>query len=92
MLKITTRVDVTGTTFELEGKLAGPWVGELEKCWEQSGVREQPITVALKSVSFIDGAGRDLLKKMCGSGADLVADGCMTKAIVAAIKGGKTDE
>ena len=92
MLKITTRVDGTGTTFELEGKLAGPWVDELEKCWQESAVRADPVTVALKSVSFIDGPGRDLLKKMCGLGAELVADGCMTKAIVAAIKRGKTDE
>jgi len=33
MLKITTRTDVTGTILELEGKLAGPWVKELEGCW-----------------------------------------------------------
>ncbi len=33
MLRITVRQEPTTTTIELEGKLAGPWVEELERCW-----------------------------------------------------------
>ena len=35
MLKITTRTDATGKIFELEGRLTGAWVQELEDCWRK---------------------------------------------------------
>jgi len=82
MLKITTRTGVTGTIFELEGKLAGPWVQELEGCWQRIVVRNQPIKVVLKAVAFIDSDGRGLLAEMHRQGAELVADEFMMKAII----------
>jgi hypothetical protein len=33
MLKITLRSEAGVLFFQLEGKLAGPWVKELERCW-----------------------------------------------------------
>lgn len=87
MLKITTQKNMTGTTFELEGKLAGPWVPELECCWERAVGVGRPVKVVLKAVTFIDDAGRELLAKMYRKGADLAGEGCMTKAIVAEIQG-----
>ena len=91
MLKITTQTDATGTTFELEGKLAGPWVQELEGCWRNAAAgSDWPIRVMLCAVTFIDEKGRDLLAEMYRHGAELVADGCMTKAIVKQIvRGGR---
>jgi predicted thioesterase len=62
----------------------GPWVGELEHCWRAIPAGEQ-ITVRLNAVSFIDDRGKTLLQAMGESGVDLVAEGCMTKAIVEAI-------
>jgi hypothetical protein len=82
MLKITTRTDPTGTSFELEGKLAGPWVKELESCWRKASNSEQSVRVLLCAVTFIDDKGRDLLVKMYRRGTELVAEGCMNKAIV----------
>ena len=82
MLKITTRTDPTGTTFELEGKLAGPWVQELEACWQEVTNSDRSVRVLLCAVTFIDDKGRDLLLKMHRHGADLVAEGCMNKAII----------
>lgn len=82
MLKITTHTDVKGTVFELEGKLAGLWVQELESCWRRELSADQPLRVMLRAVTFIDEAGRKLLVRMHRQGAGLVADGCMTKAIV----------
>ncbi|HEY7164615.1 MAG TPA: hypothetical protein VIB79_08645 [Candidatus Binatia bacterium] len=90
MLRITTRVDGTGTILDLEGKLAGPWVEELENCWKQIGVESQPLRVSLKSVTFIDSAGTTLLDKMHRKGVELQAEGCMIKAIVAEIRRGKS--
>ena len=46
------------------------------------------VTVLLKAVTFIDGAGRKLLADMHRQGAELVAEGCMMKAIVGEIKRG----
>jgi len=82
MLKITIQTDATGTVFELEGKLAGPWVQELEGCWRRAVIPEQPLRVMLKAVTFIDDAGRTLLIEMHRQGAELAAEGCMTRAIV----------
>jgi len=82
MLKITTQTDARGTVFEIEGKLTGPWVRELKSCWEQAVAPDQPVRVMLKAVTFIDDRGRRLLAEMHQRGARLVAEGCMTKAIV----------
>ena len=89
MLKITTRTDPTGTSFELEGKLAGPWVQELEDCWQKIGCSECAVRVLLCGVTFIDDKGRNLLIDMYRHGAELVAEGCMNKAIIDEIVRGK---
>ncbi len=86
MLKISTQDDGATVVFDLEGKLAGPWVGELERCWRRALVDNQRVTVVLRIVTFIDAQGRRLLTDMHRQGAALVAQGCMTKAIVEEIK------
>ncbi len=82
MLKITTQTNATGIFFEAEGKLTGPWVQELEDCWRRAAATDQPVSVILKEVTFIDDAGKGLLAKMYRQGAKLMAQGCMTRAIV----------
>ncbi len=74
-------------TFELEGKLAGPWVKELELCWRSaaSTQRIHPVRVDLSSVTFIDEEGKDLLGRIHREGAKLVATGCLNKCIVEGI-------
>jgi hypothetical protein len=82
MLKISTRTDTGGTVFELEGKLAGAWVKELEACWRERASAHHPVRAVLKAVTFVDASGRELLAEMYRQGAELVAEGCMTRAIV----------
>ena len=82
MLKITTQTGATGTIFELDGKLAGPWVQELEGCWQRIVIRDQPIKVVLRAVTFIDSEGRKLLAEMHRQGAELAAEEFMMKAII----------
>ena len=89
MLKITTQTGATGTIFELEGKLAGLWVQELEGCWQRLVIRDQPVKVVLKAVTFIDDAGRKLLAELHRQGAELAAEGFMMKAIVEEIMRGE---
>ncbi|MBI3000934.1 MAG: hypothetical protein HYY46_21155 [Deltaproteobacteria bacterium] len=89
MLRIIIQTDATGTVFELQGKLAGPWVQELAGCWRNVAAgSDRPVRVMLCAVTFIDEKGRDLLAEMYRRGAELVAEGCMTKAIVEEIRRG----
>jgi anti-anti-sigma regulatory factor len=87
MLKVTVQTDGDVIVFELEGKLAGPWVKELEQSWRTSGSTQQtcPVRVDLSSVTFIDQEGKDLLRKMYREGAKLVTTGCLNKCIVEGI-------
>jgi len=89
MLRITIQTDAIGKTLELEGRLTGPWVEELKNCWEGARKGEQEVRVVLKAVTFIDAAGKTLLRSMHRHGVKLTGDGCMTKAIVEAITGGE---
>ncbi len=82
MLKITTRTEAANVVLELEGRLRGPWVQELEGAWKRAVIINRPVKVILRAVAFIDAAGRTLLGEMHREGAELLAEGCMTKAIV----------
>ena len=87
MLKITTRRDGDQCTLEVEGKLAGPWVPELEACWQLERSRGGSICVDLHSVTFIDAEGKALLTKLHREGASLAGKGCLTRAIIADVTG-----
>ena len=88
MLKITTQIDPTRTIFELEGRLAGAWVQELQDCWRKAANSDRPVRVMVCEVTFIDDKGKALLAEMHQQGAELVAEGCMNSAIVEEIKQG----
>ena len=74
MLKITIRREGEGTVFELEGKLAGPWVDELANCFRSEKVRNTKLFVDLQNVSFIDTAGKSLLQLLHREGATLAGE------------------
>jgi hypothetical protein len=51
---------------------------------------QQPVRVVLKTVTFIDNPGKRLLAEMHRQGVKLMAEGCMTRAIVEEIvRGGR---
>ena len=85
MLRITTAEDPEAKTFLLEGKLAGPWVQELEACWRNDATGPPGRRIDLREVTFIDAAGKDLLARLHQDGAELVAVDCMTRAIIETI-------
>jgi hypothetical protein len=87
MLRITIHHDAESLTFQFEGTLVGPWVREAEACWQQT-LADQQSTIRrldLRGVTAIDAAGKGFLKSAHTQGADLVACGCLMRAIVAAI-------
>lgn len=87
MLKITTLTNAESTTLKLEGRLAGPWVQELEQCWDSlvGMMTNHPLSVDLSAVTYVDSGGKDLLKKIHRQGAKLIASGCLTSCIVSEI-------
>jgi len=89
VFKIKTQTDVTRTTFELDGRLAGPWVELLKECWRKTAGGNGRVRVLLCEVTFVDEQGKSLLADMYRHGAELEADGCMTKALVEEIKRGE---
>ena len=87
MLRIYVHDQVPMTSFVLEGKLVGPWVKELENCWETALVAcpSRTMLVDLADVSFIDAEGRALLARMRQKGVRLLSAGVLINAIVAEI-------
>jgi ABC-type transporter Mla MlaB component len=87
MLRITVYDNPRALTFQLEGRLAGPCLRELEECWQSALARQgkPSLCVDLTGVTFIDAAGKACLAAMHRQGAEFVAADCLTKAIVAEI-------
>jgi anti-anti-sigma regulatory factor len=90
VLRITTRNIAGDVELFIEGKLAGPCVGELEKCWRRAVAGESPLPslVDLTDVSFIDANARQLLAQMRDHGIKLVANGLMSKFLLDEIERG----
>jgi len=85
MLKITVRQDAAPDSMSLilEGRLAGPWVEELNSYWREMLVNKQNCTmIDLTGVTFIDPNGKALLTRLWQQGAELRAAGCMTRCVV----------
>src|SRR5438552_3436255 len=87
MLRITVHDNPGALTFQLEGRLADPWVQEVEECRQRAlaGQRKPVLRVDLTGVTFIDAAGKAYLADMHRLGAEFVAADCLTKAVVAEI-------
>lgn len=84
MLRITTQKRRGKTVLSIEGRLAGPLVGTLEQCWREvhQAAPSDRVNLNLCGVSFIDAAGKMLLKEIHRQGGQLVAEGCLNQAIV----------
>jgi len=89
MLRITTNDDPGCLTFQLEGKLAGPWVQELQDCWQKTMAehRRPVVRVDLTGVTFLDTAGKEFLAALHAQGAHFVAAGCAMRAMIAEVTG-----
>src|SRR2546425_676364 len=94
MLRISTETKRGKRILSVEGRLAGPWVSALEQCWREvrAASSAEKVSVDLCGVSFIDAAGKVLLKEIHRQGGRLVAEGCLNQAIVREIVGSEGEE
>ncbi len=77
MLRVTTEEKDGEVRLRLEGRLAGPWVEEVERSWRAAlaALGSRRLVVDLEEVDFVDAAGQELLAEMDRQGARLRA-GC----------------
>lgn len=75
MLRITAVQQAKGRTcLRLEGRIAGPWVGELARYCEATLRSDRPVTLDMAGVSFLDAEGLRLAGALRDRGFRLV--GC----------------
>jgi hypothetical protein len=80
MLRITKRTPPNGDpTFVLEGRLVGPWVGELRRTVAEV---EGKTSIDLAGVTFADADGVAALRAFRGAGAELVGASGFLAALI----------
>jgi hypothetical protein len=84
MLRVTVEERGDRIIFRVEGKLRGPWVPELERCWRStaSHTHAKFFSVDLDGVDFVNDQGKTLLTEMAAAGVELIATGYGMRSIV----------
>ena len=84
MLRITLNETPTEKRWILQGRLVGPWVGEMRTSWKRrhGNASGRTCIVDLSDVTFIDTRGERLLRTMSKEGAQFIATGIYIKHIV----------
>lgn len=82
------RISVVDTPSErrlvLEGKLAAPWIGEVEKAWRTATdhLQDRELVVDLTNVTFISPDGESTLLKLMKHGAKFSSGDVLTKYLL----------
>jgi anti-anti-sigma regulatory factor len=77
MLRITINETESGMGLVLEGRIAGPWVEELDRVWVETAPRlgSRKLSIDLRNVMYADSDGKRVLRNIFSqSGAELVAN------------------
>ena len=87
MLRITTNDSGDLLTIRLEGRLSGPSLEELEKCWKRSLAARLngSVVVDLTGVISVDATGKSALKAMHELGAQFITADCLMESIISEV-------
>jgi outer membrane protein len=90
MLRISTHKKRLKVVLTVEGRLAGQTVPTLEQFWRElrAASPDEKFSIDLCGVTFIDAAGKALLKEIHSQGGRLTAEGCLNQAIIREITAG----
>ncbi len=73
----------------LEGRVSGPWVGELSEVCEEALGNGAPLVLSLAEVSFLDTAGVALLTRLQARGVEVVDCSIFVKEQLKAVRSGR---
>ena len=92
MLRIIVERNSNSATMKLAGKLAGPWLEELDRTWADvcGDAAAEDVLLDLSEVTFVGPEGRQRLESMYKQGARFKTSGCLGKSIVEQITTGTT--
>src|SRR5271156_953552 len=84
MLRVTVAETATEQRWTLEGRLVGPWVGELRTRWKERHRAQNgcTCTVDLSAVTFIDKGGQRLLRIMSKEATQFIATSIYIKRVL----------
>lgn len=84
MLRITVHRDEQTIRLQLEGRLAGPWLEELDETFQRAlaDKRQPKIEVDLTGLISIDRGGKTYLESMHQRRVEFIVGDCETKSIV----------
>jgi hypothetical protein len=60
-------------TLKLEGRLLGPWIGELESACGRSQIRPDRVDLDLAGLTFVDAEGARFLEGLIREGSRVIA-------------------
>jgi hypothetical protein len=68
VLKITSQETDQLVSMKLEGRIAGPWVAELDRTWRSlaPALKSRRLVVDLRDVSYVEPEGRRVLAEIYG--------------------------
>jgi outer membrane protein len=94
MLRITTTEVGETVTVKLEGKLAGPWAEEFERCCRSSAdiYKNKRLIIDLTGVTYVDNGGKKLLCSLSKSGVQLIGSGILPNSLIEEICSQKQEE
>ncbi len=77
MLRITVTDTPSEQRWTLQGRLAGPWVAQLQSCWNnaQAAREGRSCVIDVTSLTSVDETGEDVLRAMMSEGAKFRACG-----------------
>jgi len=92
MLRIIVERNSNSATMKLAGRLAGPWLAELDRTWADVHGSDtgDGVLLDLCDVTFVTPEGRERLEWMYRQGARFKTSGCFGKNLVEQIKAGTT--
>ena len=84
MMKIQIHESRDRLILEVQGRLAGAWVSELEDCWQKSVKTRarRELYIDLTGLIFVDQAGHYLLRLMCKEGVNLIGNDLLQQEIL----------
>jgi hypothetical protein len=84
MLKISTIDSPAQRRLVLAGKLSGPWVSELKRCWHTAaeGLEGRKVVIDLRDVTLISEEGENALSALIDEGANFACEGVLNRHVL----------